>query len=48
MFVDVGIGEEYITELTFDPTTLTLIPILPDLIFMDGYETNQSSSDPAR
>ena len=35
--VDVDFGQEYITELTFTPTTLTLLPP-PDLILMDGFE----------
>ena len=35
--VDVDFGEEYITELTFTPSTLTLFPT-PDLILMDGFE----------
>lgn len=33
--VDVDFGEEYITELTFTPSTLTLFT---DLILMDGFE----------
>lgn len=33
--VDVDFGEEYITELTFDPSTLTLFT---DLVLMDGFE----------
>ena len=37
MEVDVDFGEEYITELTFTPSTLTLLPT-PDLILMDGFE----------
>ena len=36
MKVDVDFGEEYITELTFDPSTLTLFPA--NLILMDGFE----------
>jgi len=35
MEVDVDFGEEYITELTFIPSTLTLFT---DLILMDGFE----------
>ena len=38
MEVDVDFGEEYITELTFIPSTLTIIPPPPDLILMDGFE----------
>ena len=38
MVVDVDFGEEYITELTFTPSTLTLFPPPPDLILMDGFE----------
>ena len=37
MEVDVDFGEEYITELTFTPSTLTLFSP-PDLILMDGFE----------
>lgn len=37
MVVDVDFGEEYITELTFTPSTLTLFPREP-LILMDGFE----------
>lgn len=33
--VDVDFGEEYITELTFNPATLTL---LTDLVLLDGFE----------
>ena len=36
--VDVDFGDEYITELTFIPSTLTIIPPPPDLILMDGFE----------
>ena len=35
LVVDVDFGEEYITELTFNPSTLTLFT---DLILMDGFE----------
>ena len=38
--VDVDFGEEYITDLTFSPATLTLIPPLSELIMMDGFEDN--------
>ena len=38
--VDVDFGEEYITDLTFSPATLTLIPPLTELIMMDGFEDN--------
>ena len=37
MEVNVDFGEEYITELTFTPSTLTLFSP-PDLILMDGFE----------
>ena len=36
--VDVDFGEEFITELTFTPSTLTLFPPPLDLILMDGFE----------
>ena len=36
--VNVDFGDEYITELTFIPSTLTIIPPPPDLILMDGFE----------
>jgi hypothetical protein len=36
--VDVDFGEEYITELTFTPSTLTLFPPPPETILMDGFE----------
>jgi len=36
LMVDVDFGEEYITNLTFSPATLTIIP--PDLILKDGLE----------
>ena len=35
LVVDVDFGEEYITELTFDPSTLT---VLTELVLMDGFE----------
>lgn len=35
--VDVDFGEEYITELTFNPSTLTLFT-RENLILMDGFE----------
>jgi hypothetical protein len=37
--VDVDFGEEYITELGFDPAVLTLTGPLPNLIFENGFET---------
>jgi hypothetical protein len=37
--VDVDYGEEYITELSFDPVVLTLIGPRPDLVFENGFET---------
>ena len=39
-FVDVDFGEEYITEMTFTPATLTLIPPPLDLILLDGFEND--------
>jgi len=45
MEVDVDFGEEYITEMTFNPTTLTLIPPPPELMFMDGFEIDLSESE---
>ncbi|MDH3903549.1 MAG: hypothetical protein OES90_10060 [Xanthomonadales bacterium] len=38
MEVDVDFGEEYITGLTFKPSSLTIIPVPPDLVLMDGFE----------
>jgi len=35
LVVDVDFGEEYITELTFDPSSLT---VLTELVLMDGFE----------
>jgi hypothetical protein len=37
--VNVGYGEEYITELGFDPAALSLTGPIPNLIFEDGFET---------
>jgi hypothetical protein len=37
--VDVDFGEEYITELGFDPAVLTLTGPIPNLIFENGFET---------
>ena len=37
--VDVDFGEEYITEMTFTPSALTLVPPPPDLMYMDGFES---------
>jgi hypothetical protein len=39
MEVDVDFGEEYITTLTFDPESLTLLPANTDLIIKDGFES---------
>jgi hypothetical protein len=37
--VDVDFGEEYITELDFDPAALSLTGPIPNLIFENGFET---------
>jgi hypothetical protein len=40
--VDVDFGEEYITELGFDPAVLTLTGPIPNLVFEDGFEVPPS------
>ncbi len=37
--VNVDYGEEYITELTFDPAALTLVAPKPEVILADGFES---------
>jgi hypothetical protein len=42
--VDVDYGEEFITELVFDPAALTLIAPPPKPIFEDGFETRPAKN----
>ena len=44
--VDVDFGEEYITELAFDPALLSLTGPIPNLIFENGFEATTPPPPP--